>query len=139
VGQVSRQRDKGTAAEVGVLGEYLKRWPHAYRPAPAGRHDHGDIIVPGLPLCTEVKSYLDLGRAISEGLSEAEAEARFGELPLAVARRRMKAPARWYAVSNLGDLLELVQLAEIARKMLGPDAIGAWFRSQEEQDGRYAG
>jgi hypothetical protein len=103
---MSAARDKGTRAETALVAELLKSWPYAERRALHGNQDRGDIAgTPGI--CWEVKSYLDLGRAISEGLSEAEKEARDGELAVTVARRRNKPAGLWYATVAVQDLVKL--------------------------------
>lgn len=104
---MSEQKRKGTAAEKAVA-DFLSTLRETERRALSGRHDHGDIAGWNGLACWEIKSYLDLGRALSEGLPEAIKEARGAEVPILVTRRRNQPAAKWYATTTLEQMASLI-------------------------------
>jgi Holliday junction resolvase len=102
-------KQKGTAAEVGLLA-WLREAGHlAWRNPPAGNKDVGDLGVTtsdgGLTV-VEVKNMADLARAINEGIAELDTEktnAGTDHGVLVVKRRGKGDPGEWLAIRRVCD------------------------------------
>lgn len=100
---------KGTAFEVSVRDYLYEHGIRAYRPAPAGIRDEGDIHVPDWDAILECKATkgLDLAGATLEAQIEAShAKARYG---IAIFKRRQANVSKSYVVLELDQFVDLMQ------------------------------
>lgn len=100
---------KGTHFETEVLRYLDSEGIWAFRNAPSGNQDKGDLTVPDWDAVIECKNTksLDLAGAVHEALVEAyNAKHRFG---IAVIKRRMASVDKSYVVMPLDEFVELMQ------------------------------
>lgn len=99
----------GTRFETAVANVFLVEGVAAYRNAPSGSRDKGDLTILDWDAICECKATkaLDLAGAVTEAKLEAmNAGKRFG---IAVIKRRMANARRSYVVMELEDFIHLMQ------------------------------
>jgi hypothetical protein len=106
---MSAAKRKGTAFEVAVR-DYLDSCNvAAFRTAPAGTRDEGDLLVLDWDAILECKATktIDLAGAVNEARIEAvHAKRRYG---IAVIKRRMANVSKSYVVMELDQFVDLMQ------------------------------
>lgn len=105
----SPSKRKGTTFEVAIRDHLDQRGIAAFRVAPAGARDEGDIRVPGWDAILECKATraIDLAGALDEARVEAmNAKERYG---IAVIKRRNHHVSHAYVVMALEDFIDLME------------------------------
>lgn len=106
---MSASKAKGTRFEVAVRDHLDSNGIAAFRTAPAGTRDEGDLLVLDWDAILECKATraIDLAGAVDEARIEAHhARRRFG---IAVIKRRMASIGKAYVVMTLDDFVDLMQ------------------------------
>lgn len=100
---------KGTAFETAVKNYLNDEGVYAYRNAPAGNQDKGDLSVPDWDAvieCKATKSHDLAGGTLEAKIEASHAKARFG---IAVFKRRMANVSKSYVVVELEQFVEMMQ------------------------------
>lgn len=108
---MSKQKQKGTAAETAVVNYLTERGINAVRNPPQGAKDKGDINLIGIPVIVEVKNHarMDLATWIREA---AEEKMNDGAIAGIVwhKKRGQGSPGRWYVSMTGEDFLHLLDM-----------------------------
>jgi hypothetical protein len=110
--EVSKEKQKGTAAETAIVTFLSKWWPNSKRLPLMGKNDEGDIDV--FPWATvEVKNHARM--TLAEWVDEANREGKQRKSWLNVVwhkRVRKGSPGQWYVTMDGDTFVAVLRMAE---------------------------